>query len=249
MKLKLRPVDHGKDKNRFCGPAVISALTPLTTGEAARLIRKQSGRSAVMGTHNHEIRRALQACNIEMTAVTDYPGLNRTTGPTLAAWLKMSKSERTRDRVFLVTAGWHWQLISGRRYVCGRTGEIVSVRDKKVKRRARVADVWELTSDNVSRPKVNVSRPRPKDLQASARAKAKRIAEKIEADIEVLYDRYDTHVSMTIMVYPPNGFFFETFHESGPDKPHDPYDGSHLAYDWQEALEMLQEYEKIINVC
>jgi hypothetical protein len=162
MKLKLRPVDHGKDKNRFCGPAVISAVTPLTTGEAARLIRKQSGRSAVMGTHNHEIRRALQACNIEMTAVTDYPGLNRTTGPTLAAWLKMSKGARTSDRIFLLTAGWHWQLISGRRYVCGRTGEIVSVRDKKVKRRARVADVWELTSDNVSRPSVDVSRPRKK---------------------------------------------------------------------------------------
>ena len=42
MKLKLRPIKDGKDKNRYCGPSVVSAVTKLTTGEAARLIRIQS---------------------------------------------------------------------------------------------------------------------------------------------------------------------------------------------------------------
>ena len=61
-KLKLRAVDHGKDKNRYCGPSAISAVTKLTSGEAARLIRKQSGKSSVKGTSTSNIRRALEAC-------------------------------------------------------------------------------------------------------------------------------------------------------------------------------------------
>lgn len=39
--LQIKPVNHGKvkaDKNRYCGPSAISAITGMTTGEAARLI-------------------------------------------------------------------------------------------------------------------------------------------------------------------------------------------------------------------
>ena len=60
-KLKLRAIKDGSDMNRYCGPSVISALTDLTTGEAARLIRKQGGRNRIMGTYTSEMRRALQA--------------------------------------------------------------------------------------------------------------------------------------------------------------------------------------------
>ena len=65
-KIKLKAITDGKDKNRFCGPSVISALTDLTTGEAARLIRMQTGRKNIMGTHTSEVQRALRACNISM---------------------------------------------------------------------------------------------------------------------------------------------------------------------------------------
>ena len=156
-KIKLKAITDGKDKNRFCGPSVISALTDLTTGEAARLIRMQTGRKNIMGTHTSEVQRALRACNISMKS-RYYPGLNRTTGPTLAGWLKMSKTDRTPGRIFLIVAGWHWQLVSGRRYTCGRIREIVSIKDKRVKRRARVAEVYELTSANVAKPGLDVSK-------------------------------------------------------------------------------------------
>ena len=72
--------------------------------------------------------------------------LNRTDGVTLAGWLKHTVKDRDANRVFLIVAGWHWQLVQGRRYVCGLTGDIVSIRDKRVKRRARVAEVYELRS-------------------------------------------------------------------------------------------------------
>ena len=75
----------------------------------------------------------------------------------------MSKIDRTEGRVFLIAAGHHWQLVSGRRYTCGRIREIVSIKDKQVKRRARVAEVYELTSNNVIRPKdIDVSHRKSK---------------------------------------------------------------------------------------
>ena len=167
MKLKLREIKDGKDKNRYCGPSVISALTDLTTGEAARLIRKQNGRKAIRGSYTHEVLDALRACNIQARH-WEKPGvrLNRKTGPTLAGWLKMSKEDRTPGRVFLIAAGNHWQLVSGRRYTCGRIREIVSIKDKRVKRRARVAKVYELISDNVTNPDIDVSKPKSKSNPA-----------------------------------------------------------------------------------
>ena len=162
-KLKLGTITDGKDKNRYCGPSAISALTDLTTGEAARLIRKQSGRKVIKGTHTYEVLKALTACNIKADRWRrEGVRLNRTNGPTLAGWLRLTKKDRTPGRIFLLIAGWHWQLISGRRYTCGRIRDIVSIKDKRVKRRARVSEVWELTSDNVTKPDIDVSKPKSK---------------------------------------------------------------------------------------
>ena len=166
-KLKLRAIKDGNDKNRYCGPAVISALTELTTGQAARLIRLKYGRTSIKGTSTKEVLGALKECNINYIPWSKKGvRLNRTHGPTLARWLKLSKEDRTVGRVFLIVAGWHWQLVSGRRYTCGRTREIVSIRDKRVKRRARVAEVYELTSDNVTKPSLDVSKPKYKTSKA-----------------------------------------------------------------------------------
>ena len=152
--MRLKPVNHGKkagDKNRYCGPSAISAVTGMTTGEAARLLRHVSGRTAIKGTHPHELYRALAFCGIRMQTRIVRPLSppiqikgKTVTHPTLAQWLKDTVKERTSDRIFLVVAGHHWQLVSGRRYVCGISGDVVSIRDKKVKRRARVSEVYEL---------------------------------------------------------------------------------------------------------
>jgi hypothetical protein len=128
--------------NRFCGPAAISAITGIGTKEAAALIRTISGKRQVKGTTYNEVLSALRVLNWRTHTLYEAA---RGKGITLAAWLKQSKAMRTAGRLFLVVAGWHWQVISGRRYTCGRCkGEIVSVRDKLVKRRARVARVYEV---------------------------------------------------------------------------------------------------------
>ena len=42
--MKIKAVNNStSDRNRYCGPAVISAVTGMVTGEAARLIRHVSG--------------------------------------------------------------------------------------------------------------------------------------------------------------------------------------------------------------
>jgi len=147
--LRIKPVNHGsskRDKNRFCGPAVISAITGMTTGEAAAQLRRVTGRRMITGTGTTEVMDVLNMNGIRMRDVRHYWDVkfNRTDGVTLAGWLKASVKDRNAKSVFLVVAGWHWQLVQGRRYVCGLTGDIVSIRDKRVKRRARVAEVFEL---------------------------------------------------------------------------------------------------------
>jgi len=230
-KLELGPVNHGTDKNRYCGPSVISAVTSLTTGEAARLIRLQSGKRSVKGTSTLEVKRALKACNVQMRTVHPPDGehFGRSYGITLAHWLRLTHGTRA-DRVFLVVAGWHWQLISGNRYVCGRIASlgIVSIKHKQVKRRARVADVYELTSDSVTEPDIDVRKP--KDRNAKIRAEAHRLAKKWGIEIEVF--RGETFKN----VWPP-----EKIKE-------DPYDGEHCTHSWGEVLYMVRSYAGILKL-
>ena len=235
-KLKLRAVDHGKDKNRYCGPSAISAVTGLTSGEAARLIRKQSGKRSVKGTSTSDIRRALDACNIQMRVVLPQEGMRfgRRDGITLARWLKMTTRSRG-SKIFLIVAGWHWQLVSGRRYVCGITGDIVSIRDKKVKRRARVSEVYELTSDNVMLPSFDVSKPKPK--ASSTRYQCKKLVKQHpEFGFRIEAENYSGE---------PDGWFWwvamsDELEDRAIELEHELSD-CHGCYSWDEILERLQE--------
>lgn len=167
--MKIHPVIKPRNKarhNRYCGPSALSILTGQDTGECARVIRLLSQVRSVMGTYPDQLIDALYYFGFKVTGA-NYPPLGdhwyrdsearqstiaRLTeskrmmkrAPTLAAWLKQTKDIRTSGRVFLVIAGWHWQVISGRRYACGLTGDIVSIKDAP-KRRARVTGVWEVS--------------------------------------------------------------------------------------------------------
>ena len=165
--LTLNSVNHGttkRDKNRFCGPAVISALTGITTAEAARRIREHTGRRQITGTWGDEIKPVFADLGVQMTpARIDADGYlrldllvemldvkarrrhhadQRGTGMTFAAWLKATEGERSDGQVFLLASGHHWVLVQRDSFVCGRTGEVVGFDHPKVKRRARVASFW-----------------------------------------------------------------------------------------------------------
>lgn len=132
-----------RGKNHWCGPSAISAVTRLNTDGAAKLIKKARGHNGpVKGTSTWEIAYALKEKSIRMTR------LSQPSRETMAQWLKRTVKERKPGRVFLLAAGNHWQLVSGRRYVCGLSGEVVSVKHKACRKRARVTAVFELTKRN-----------------------------------------------------------------------------------------------------
>ena len=166
--LTLNSVNHGttkRDKNRYCGPAVISALTGITTAEAARRIREHTGRRQITGTWGDEIKPVFADLGVRMTPARfdafdgslrpdlliemlsvetqrQHEADQRGSAMTFAAWLKATEGERTGDQVFLLTSGKHWVLVQRDSFVCGLTGDVVSVDHPKVKRRARVASFW-----------------------------------------------------------------------------------------------------------
>jgi hypothetical protein len=82
----------------------------------------------------------------------------------------------------------------------------------------------------VIKPEIDVTKP--KDPNASVRAKVHRIAKEIGVEI-VTHGPHDPYKE----VYPP-----PWLHEGN-----DPYDGEHMVYDWQEALVMVEEYKKIVE--
>lgn len=136
------PINTG---NRYCGPAVISAIAHIGTAEAASVIRGVTGKRFVKGTSYSACRQALRQLGFLTKPIVDpLSCLDDFQKPTLAKWLREHKSKRTTGRVFLICAGHHWFAVTGRRYVCGIVKEIVSIKDPRVKRRARVARAYEV---------------------------------------------------------------------------------------------------------
>lgn len=233
MPLKIKPVNHGTakaDKNRYCGPSVISAITGMATGEAARLIRTISGVKSVKGTSTRQVRDALRDCNIDMQRYSFGMALSRSTGPTLAAWLRATVKERNADRVFLIVAGWHWQLVQGRRYVCGIVGDVVSIKDKKIKRRARVAEVYELTM-TAAKVVTPPAAKKPKQTTNNFRGKAQRLAKKMGMEISIERTGYGD-----------NSYWID--YEGEDDYVDLGVIEGHCSYDWYEVLDKLEEIEE-----
>ena len=228
--MKIKPVTHiSTDRNRYCGPAVISAVTGMNTGEAARLIRSVSGQRAVRGAHTTHVRRAMKLCGIQSIYQRCTPKI------TLAAWLRESKTSRTTGRVFLVVAGHHFQLIEGRRYVCGRTRDIVSIKDKQVKRRARVEEVYELVADG----KITIpdQARKPKQPANQYRSYIDKMKRKYDFDVE--YERW----SQTYWVYMPQfaeDLAWDTGHHLRDE--HGCYSLSEVADRFEAMAEFMEEH-------
>ena len=237
-KLNIKPVNNGKtpaDRNRFCGPAVISALTGMTTSEAARLVRHVSGRKTVKGTYTWEVKHALAACGIECQRYSRFCGEPiRKANPTLAQWLKATVKQRTAGRVYLLVAGNHYQLIQGRRYVCGITKDIVSIKDKKVKRRARVTEVYEVVAD--AKVVIPQEARKPKATRNdNHRARAQRLAKQlgIKIDIERFYEFDGSRALQYWIQYDGDYDYVDAGVIEG-----------HCSYDWQEVLWKLSEIKE-----
>lgn len=127
-----------KRSNRFCGPAVISALTGMDTADAAARLRELSGRKSITGVTIDLMIRALRDAGFEVSLCAEYERRK----PTLAQWIKGSHRE---GKTFVILARRHWQVIQGDKYVCGQSVEVVDFKHKACAMRARVKGVWEIS--------------------------------------------------------------------------------------------------------
>lgn len=232
----IKPVKRAaKGHNRYCGPAAISIIAGIDTAEAAALIRHVGRKRSVTGTTFSQLLRSLNLLGFRATSAAKVNPLEPKSNPTLAAWL--GSDERDSSALYVVAAGNHWQVVQGRRFCCGVTREIVSIRDARVKRRARITGVWRIDFER----RVDLSEVLPikaasrKDAaakaEAAARVKARRLAKAHNIDIETY--RTDGHTS--IIVWGPKGVDLDV----------DPFEGDHYADDWADALERVQTYASL----
>lgn len=237
----IKPVKRAaKGHNRFCGPAALSIIAGIDTAEAAAVIRHVSRKRSVTGTSHWELLRSLSLLGYKADSAAKVDPLSRKTNPTLAAWLK--SDERDGKSLYLIAAGHHWQVVQGRRFCCGITKDIVSIRDEKVKRRARVTAAFKIEQERkVALTEVLPAKPKKDDRarrEEKARREAKRLAKEhnIEVEVERWYECGEG-VYTRIIVWGPRGVDI--------DEEDDPFNGDHYAEDWADALERVQEYAKL----
>jgi len=233
----LKPVKRAaKGHNRFCGPAALSIIAGVDTAEASAVIRFVNKKRSVQGTHDWEIIKSLNLLGYNVASAAKLNPLKPKDNPTLAGWLK--SDARDGKTLYLVAAGHHWLVVQGRRYCCGKTSEIVSIRDAKVKRRARVTAVYRIEHERkVALAEVLPAKVKVKDTEATIRRKAQRLANEYGIDIET-YRSYDFgEYNSSIIVWGQRDIC--------DDEARDPFFGDHYADDWTDALERVQEYVKL----
>lgn len=232
----IKPVRRAaKGHNRYCGPAALSIISGIDTAEAAAVIRFVGNKASVKGTSDYDQLRALNLLGFSAKSAAKVDPLNPKNNPTLAAWLR--DTTRTRgSSLFLIAAGNHWQVVQGRRYCCGLSKEIVSIRDEKVKRRARVTAVYEITQDRKV-ALADVLPARAKTARVPARERANRLAK--QYDIEIETERCSGYTS--IIVWGPS------FAAHVDEEEADPFYGDHTAEGWQDALERVEAYVDLIR--
>lgn len=237
--MKLHDINRGPRDNKYCGPAVISFISGINTTHAAALIRQYNPSiNAVKGAYTQDVLRTLWFLGYDTTR--QFIDGDR---PTLKTWLRDIKEKRTAGRVFLVVAGYHFQIISGRKYACGRIGSIVPLSDKRIKNRSRVVEAYEITpkvnqkalhADTMRslEKRVQYARQEAANVQ-TARRRAHKIAKEYDMTIDV--DRFPGG-GMSIYFNVPD--WMEEARGEGE------FEYTTVAYDWFEAADLAIELEE-----
>lgn len=230
---------HGKQL--WCGPSAISAITGYSSDDAARVIRHHSGKRFVKGAAQRHVVAALRDFGVQCELLYDAP---KGKGQTFAQWRKNSVADRKNGVVFLLVSGWHYQVVCGRKATCGRLRDIVSIRDKSLKQRSRVAQVWRLSliGNRIQKPDVLMRRdvakkmPRPVDPERTAYAKARRLIKQHDMTVDI--DRVCADV-VHYWVYADDAT------EAREDYP---WHGDHICTTWRDVLRRVEDIIEFKNM-
>jgi hypothetical protein len=129
-----------RGKNGFCGPAVVSAITGVTTDQASAVIREVSGMSMVRGTFFCDLDRAF-----------DWLGYRVSTEKTMERPVTLIRaSEIIGKRTAILDLPNHWGAISRGTFADSRYRSPVRVED--VRHRYRVRRFWLVKKVGRARP-------------------------------------------------------------------------------------------------
>ena len=234
--LKIRSVNHGtkiSHRNGYCGPAVLSILTGMTTAESAKIINASNGnlKHYIKATSTREMRKAFSVCGIDMAEIKIPKHIK-----TLDKWLDDTEYSR-KDNMYLASSGHHWLIIQGYNYVCGMTENIINMEKEKntyVKkiRRAHLQEIYLLESYSKG---VKI----PTDLLSKDKDKIKpynkvKVFQKKHPELKLSYD-VETYDSEKIYYVGS-----DTIEKIADDNPQiDDYrdERYHIVYSWDEVLE------------
>ena len=137
--IRLRPI-HGD--NRYCGPAVIAALTNGNTDFAAAHLSILTGRWNIAGTTLFELDSCLRkVAKLTFELGERYYHRHWFERPTLAQVLR--RENRAAEGVYLVDAGKHWSLLHGERIFDNSMVRAVPIREARtIRKRSRVAAIY-----------------------------------------------------------------------------------------------------------
>jgi hypothetical protein len=137
--MKLHPI---RGRNGYCGPGVISALTGVTTDEAAALLRLQTGRKQIRGVTPNELLPTLRNLGFWTERFQIFA---EDTDLTLGEWLEVHTASWTG--AYLITTQGHWQLVAGEDVVCSKNRVPINWRAMKKKWLAdKMKAVWVINS-------------------------------------------------------------------------------------------------------
>jgi hypothetical protein len=224
----MRIHDVKRGKNRFCGPAALSSITGRPVDEIVATFHACYPGKKVMGTHAWELHKVLEQYALYMVGTT--VGAKWT----LARWLREMKKHRTPGKVFLIIAGRHWMVVSGRRIVCGKVKTVMSVREYP-HRRARVTGAWMIGG------KVRAGVPKITQTYLSEKAKKKQAQVKLSSGVAAVMREAQKH---GISVEKENDYWI-VWPPEWVSEDADPFEGDYIAWNAGDIEYAVNEYLKL----
>ena len=144
----------------WCGPAALSAISgkPASICQAAIAVERGSPTKIVRGVHHWEMCQALKTLGYNTIIENKFPsapyGFPKEKRLTVAALLRTRKDWAVTDpgkTMYLITAGHHYMVVKGKKFVDSFTRTPTWIRQAP-HRRKRVLRVWRVERIDGTRP-------------------------------------------------------------------------------------------------
>ena len=177
-------------RNRYCGPAALSAIAGITAEEAAALLRHVSGKRAIMGVHDRYMMMAFKALGLTATKT-------RVSAKTISKWRGRGSGK------YLVVAGGsngHYIAVEGKTFWDSGAWKGSEGATLKSIGRRMIKKVWVITGRVNKQVIRDITKTKAKATKKRVSVKAKTLALCAELNCQI------SHCRDEIVVDAPTGY-------------------------------------------